>query len=341
MSLINNSKRYSRVILFLFAILFACKKQDDSLDSLAKAISGYTSSYVEKGSALRINGIAYNDTTIAYRGFPVSLSAAAGSETVVKATIDTTLIAAYNAMYGEKNRMFDSTAFKLSNNGEYHIKTNQVTSADSLYVLLKSATKLVDSAVYLIPVRLTATNGAGVANSIVFFKMFISSTSVDGYIFSGYAFNTTAYPYPYSGSNGSKTFFLTLNKDANGQVIGGPDLVKFNVFLRTRFALKDLNAYAAIDISDSSIKALTTSYYNYVRFPEGTYELVKNKVTVPANGYFSSDSLSIRLSHYEKFQSGVYYLMGIKLVSEPSDIYSMPPMKSTASYGFIHLYINN
>lgn len=335
---LNNNRIYTWIAVVICATLFACSKKDSDLDNLARSISTYTFSYIEKGSATRINGIAYSDTTLSYRGFPVSLSAAAAGETVVKAVIDTTLIPMYNSLYGEKNRMFDSTAFKLSHNGEYHIPANQVTSPDSLYVLLKSATRLADSAVYLIPVRLTATNGAGVVNSIVFFKMFISSTSVDAYIYGGYAFNTT-YGYPYTGNNGSKTFYLTLSRDGNGQVVGGPDVVKLNAFLRIPFALKDLNAYGAIDVSDSSVAALS-GYYKYVRFPEGTYELTKNKITVPAKAYFSRDSLSVNISHYEKFQSGVYYLLGVKLVSDPTDIYSIPPMKSTASYAFISMYIN-
>lgn len=323
-------------LLLAVAGVVACKKNNDSPENeLAKALSTYTYSYVEQGSAVRLHGIAYNDTTLKYRGFPVSLSAAAGSETVVTATIDTTLIATYNSLYHETNPLFNSSAFKLSFNGSYTIKANELTATDSLYVLLKSATTLTDSAVYLIPVRLTAKNGASLVNTIVFFKMYVTSTSIDAYLNGGY---TDTYNY-FLTWNGSATCTYFNQRDADGNFSSTGDVVRISTFLRTKFPSADLHAYAVLDLSDSVINAFgTATGYTYKPFPAGTYELVKSSVTVPANANLSKDSLVLNLSHYEKFENGTYYLLGIKMVQSPDDVYSIPPMNSTASWAFIRMY---
>jgi hypothetical protein len=327
----------NKVLFILFSIfIISCKKNDDSaLNNLAKEVSHYTVSYVEKGSAIRLNGITYKDTTLYYKGVAVNLSGTTNQETVVSAVIDTSLIQGYNTLYSESNPTFDTTAFKISNNGEFRIKANESSSSDSLYVLLKSATSLKDSAVYLIPVRLTTNNGAKLTTTVIFFKMFIATSSMSAYINGGSAFN---YNYPYT-RYGSLCFYYSFQRDENNHVVG-PDSVKLSAFLGTPF-FKDLNVYGALDVSDSLINAYnTTTGYNYVAFPEGTYELSKNVAQIPATKYFTKDSLTVKITHYDQFIPGTYYVLGIKLVSSPTDIYSIPPMKSSYSYAYISMYIN-
>ncbi len=325
--------KYSTLILLI--VLFACKKEDDPLTALARELGAYKYSYIETGNAIRLNGLTSGDTTLSYRGFPVSLTGTASGETIVTATIDTSLVASYNTLYHESNPAIGVNTFRPSFNGTYRVAANETTAADSLYILLNDASNLEDSTIYLIPVRLTANNGAKVATTVVFFKMMVTITAVDLYVNGGSAFDYTS---PYA-RNGSQYWGLYLSKDADGKVIG-PSSLKISVATGARFAASELHAYAVTDVSDSLISAFSAAAYNtYVPFPEGTYSLTKTTATVDANNLYSRDSLTISFNNYDAFQAGKFYLMGVKLVAGQDDALSAPPRQGAASYALFSFYI--
>lgn len=325
--------KYSAIILLLF--LFSCHKQDDELTALARELGSYKYSYIETGSAIRLNGVTSGDTTLTYRGFPVALTGNSSGETVVTATIDTSLIASYNTLYHESNPAIDVNAFRPSFNGTYRIAANETTAADSLYILLNDATKLADSTIYLIPVRLAANNGGKVTTAVVFFKMMVTITNVELYVNGGSAFGYTS---PYA-RNGSQYWGLYLSKDGSGKVTG-PSSLNISVAASARFSASELHAYAVTDVSDSLITAFSAAAYNtYQRFPEGTYSLTKAGATVPAKALYSTDSLTISFSNYDAFKPGVFYLMGVRLVTNQQDALSAPAKKGAAAYALFSFYI--
>lgn len=333
--MINNKIWY--LIVFLFSLsAVSCKKNDSALDNLAKDLSHYTSSYVEKGSAMRLNGNTYNDTTLTFFGVPVTLSGTSNQEVIVHAAIDTTLIQSYNTMYGESNPLFTASSFKVSFNGEFHVKAGALASTDSLYVLLKSASKLTDSTTYLIPVRLTTDNGVKVKTSVVFFKMFVTTTAISAYINgSSYFGYNSGYNY-----NGSIFYNMWLPNDGTGHSVG-PDYAKFSAFCTTPVSSMALNVHGIIDDSDSLRNAYSTAsgYYHFQPFPPGSYEMTKSVALLPAGKYLTSDSLEIRITHYELFQPNVNYLLGVRLVGDPTDPYGMPPRNDASSVAYIGVYI--
>ncbi|BAV07540.1 protein of unknown function [Filimonas lacunae] len=325
------SHTYALLLVLVAAVtVFACKKEDDALTSLARELSNYKFSYVQSGSAVRLNGIAYEDTTLTYRGFAVSLTGAASHEVVVDAVIDPSLVASYNALYSESNPSFDTSSFKVSYNGVFTIAANATTATDSLFIKLKSATRLKDSTTYLVPVRLTARTGEQVATSIVFFKFFVAATSVDVYMNGADYFS---YYWAYNRS-GSLYYPIYFTRDENGKITG-PESLSFSSFARTRLKSQEMHVYAVTNVSDSLIKAFSASTgYSYQAFPAGTYSLAKNKATIPANAYLSSDSVKVNFTNYEAFETGKYYLLGLQIVREPTDALSAPPAATTSFNGF-------
>lgn len=320
-----------------FVGFVACKKNNDSPENaLAKELSNYSASYWQRAYAIKLNGIAYGDSTVSYRGFPVSLSQPAAQEMEVKAAIDTSLIDAYNALYNEKNPKFDTAAFSLSFGGKYRIAADSTTSADSLYIRLKSATKLADSTVFLIPVRLTANNGATVKTSIVFFKMFVAPAYIDAYINNG---TSPGFASPYN-RYGSLFFSYVLSKDANGNLVV-PAIARMSAFARQRFPMGSLHVYGGFDISDSLVQAVSKNTgLSYKPFPTGTYRMIKEMATIAPNTYVSADSLTVGLQNYDAFSKGTYYLLGVKIISKKEDVFSAPPINQTSSYAMISVYIN-
>lgn len=326
-------KRFTVAILLL--LLVACTKKDDALTELARELGSYKYSYIETGSAIRLNGVTSGETTLNYRGFPVSLTGTASGETIVTATIDTSLIASYNTLYNESNPAIDADAFLPSFNGNYRLAANESTAADSLYILLNNAAKLTDSTLYLIPVRLTANNGGKVATTVVFFKMMVTITAVDLYVNGGSGFG---YSTPYT-RNGSQYWGLYLSKDSSGQVIG-PASLNISVAAGVRYAVDELHAYAVTDVSDSLITAFSAATYTtYERFPEGTYAITKSGATIAPNTLYSKDSLTVSFNNYSAFKAGTFYLMGVKLVADANDALSAPPRKGTTSYALFSFYI--
>jgi hypothetical protein len=329
----SKTKILSAVILFL--TLFSCNKKDDALTALARELGSYKFSYIETGSAIRLNGATSGNTTLTYRGFPVSLTGSAGGETVVTATIDTSLVASYNTLYNESNPAIDAKAFVPSFNGTYRIAAGETTASDSLYVMLNDASGLTDSTLYLVPVRLTANNGGKVATTVVFFKMMVTITAVDLYINGGASFG---YTYPYA-RNGSQYWNFYLSTDADGNVIG-PASLNISVAAGVRYPDSDLHAYAVTDVSDSLITAFSTAAYTtYERFPEGTYSITKANANVVANTLYSKDSLTVSFSNYAAFKAGTFYLLGVRLVTDQQDPLSAPTRNGAASYALFSFYI--
>ncbi|MBP1652972.1 MAG: hypothetical protein H6Q26_3129 [Bacteroidetes bacterium] len=326
-------KRYGVAILLL--ILVSCTKKDDALTELARELGSYKYSYIETGNAIILNGVTSGETTLTYRGFPVSLTGNASGETVVTATIDTSLVASYNTLYNETNPSISATAFLPSFNGSYRIAAGENTATDSLYITLNDASKLKDNTLYLVPVRLTANNGGQLSTSIVFFKMMVTLTAVDLYINGGGSFD---YTYPYA-RNGSQYWGFYLSTDDSGQPIG-PASLNISVAAGVRYPFDELHAYAVTDVSDSLITAFSAAAYTtYEKFPEGTYAITKSSATVAPNTLYSKDSLTVSFSNYSAFKPGTFYLMGVKLVTDPNDPLSAPARKGVTSYALFSFYI--
>ncbi|WP_440133921.1 DUF1735 domain-containing protein [Chitinophaga sancti] len=331
----SDNKSAIYIALILIIVQFSCKKEDDPLTALARELGSYKYSYIETGSAIRLNGATSGNTTLTYRGFPVSLAGSASGETVVTATIDTSLIAAYNTLYNESNPSIDTKAFRPSFNGTFRIAANEKTAADSLYILLNDASGLENNTLYLVPVRLSANNGGKVATSVVFFKMMVTITAVDLYVNGGAAFE---YTYPYA-RNGSQYWGFYLSQDEAGNVIG-PSSLDISIAAGVRFPAGELHAYAVTDVSDSLINAFSAAAYtSYERFPEGTYSLTKASAVVAANTLNSSDSLKLSFSNYSAFKPGTFYLMGVKLVADQQDPLSAPPRNGAGAYALFSFYI--
>lgn len=330
-------KRGSFLLLGLLHLLvLSCNKQSLSPeDRLSDDLSKAPNSYVESGTGIFLNGTAYSAQTDNYIGLPVGLVSNTSAGDSIFATVDTTLIATYNKLYGETNDLYPKKSFTVSHNGAFYVSPQSSYSKDSLYVLLNDANNLQNGKTYLVPVTLSARSGSQLKYKVVFFKMTINKKDIVAGIYGG---STYSYYAPYKISN-ALLFTYYLSRDASGVPIA-PDVLKMNVSLNAVFAAKDLYISGVPDKSDSLVKAYSALRgWAFQPFPDSTFQMVHDQVTIPKGALYSSDSLSVHIMNLKKFQTSTYYVLGIRLRKLPDPLTGVPAATDGSEVAYISFYI--
>jgi len=342
----NNIKAFSilkryKILIFaglLLGSIAACKK--DSPTGLEAAISAKLSnssmvSYIQKGSMTTFNGTTYNYIT-SYVGVPVSLKSAASTNDTIVASVDTSLVTAYNQLYLENNPGIPKSAFKISHNGSFAINNGASQAKDSLYVTLNDASKLKSNTTYLIPIQLQAKHGSELRYSLFFIKMTVTIGQLTSRMDNGNTWSSSSVPY---WRNGSMFILYLPSSDSKGVMIG-PDSVRFGVTLNTAFNPSNVKVDAVVAVDDSTITAYSKKFSTtFLAFPADTYELRRSSTTVPANSVKSRDSLSVVIKNKEKFSRFTWYLMGLKIKKAADNPLSVPPVASDSSRAFISFFV--
>lgn len=310
-----------RTVIVMAGVLVvaACRKSVDSeYDKLSKEMSGTLVSYVESGNAFLFNGYNYAFTPD-YVGVPVKLNSAAGAADTVFATVDTSLVATYNAMFNENNPMIPSGAFVASHNGAYPVAAGAIQSPDSLYAMLKDGTGLKDSITYLVPIRLHDKNGVGIQPSVMFFKMLVTFTNMSVKIGGG-----TGYPFYFYGG----MYFSSLLYIPSTGVVTPPAKIKIGVQLSARYPLSDLYVDAQAYNDAATVSAVSSSYSPW---PDDTYSLANTHIRIPANSLYGEDSIEVSIQNYSSFVLFKSYMTVVKLKPYASDSLSVPLAKDSTS----------
>lgn len=325
---------------FLLLVIESCKKDDYSmLDDIQNA-ADYSSSQVGKANAIVIQGVSYGDTTTAIPSVPIFLNRAESHNVTIKAEIDTSLIASYNQMYSTQYNLISSAAFKLGNNS-IEIPAGQTQSTDSFRIYLQSAALLnVGVAPYLIPLRLTSSDGS-LQKSIAFVKMNVTVSQIFGNINGGGSWydggvygSTTTLDNKYL-----YTYILTKNFD---QPIIAPDSLAFTAGLTSSLQMHSLVVNAELTNDASIIQAYNDVNGSHVLpFPDGTFDFYKDSAVVPANYTSLYNGLALRFKNYDLFNSNDTFLLAMRPISKKSPYNVEPDTASRFKYSYIKLKINH
>lgn len=324
-------------MLLVLSLLMSCKK--DKLTDLEASISEKLAnssmvSYIQKGSMTTFNGITYNYVT-SYVGVPVSLKKSAGTNDTIIASVDTTMVAAYNQLYLEKNPNIPKNAFKISHNGSFAINNGSSQAADSLYVTLNDASKLKSNTTYLIPIQLQAKHGSQLRYSLFFIKMTVTIGDLKARMGFSNKWGTSS---PYWNYGSSFILFLP-SSDANGVMIG-PDSVRFGVTMNTAFNPSNIKVDAVVANDDSTINAFSVkARTTYKPFPADTYELKRSSVNVLAKSLVGKDSLSVLIKNKAKFTRFTWYLLGLKIKRAADNPLSVPAVTSDSCRAYISFFV--
>ncbi|MDE1192980.1 MAG: hypothetical protein PW786_12680 [Arachidicoccus sp.] len=295
----------------IFSIaLIACKKDtNNDLDLLSSSSSGIIASYVENASQYSVDSIEYN-LTPDYIGIPIQLDKGAEDGDTVFAKVDPSLVESYNKLYQETNHSIPDSAFGASHGGVFPIGKGATQSKDSLYAILKDASNLVDSFVYLVPIRLSEKKSSGLKTSIVFFKMKVRKYG---------ALSAMVNPSNLIAYKGGYLMSEFFSSNADGTV---PELtsIKIGVMLNQPFTGgHDLKVSAVVHNDDSTIQA----FGNYLSFPNA-FTVVKSEVVIPAGSLYSKDSIEIEVNSDAKFVKYKSTLMIVELMESQDKDYAIP-----------------
>lgn len=165
------------LLLLVCSGFYACKKDKGSSNDVAKNIAAY--SFLPFNNAkvyIPLNlGVPSNDNS----GFPVLLKKAAGSDTEVTATIDTSdgLVREFDKLYAVTSPLLTPGLFKVSGSGKVTVKAGQTQSLDSIKIELDKPVGLKTGVYkYVVPLRLTST--AALASDIMFIRFVITVIDV-------------------------------------------------------------------------------------------------------------------------------------------------------------------
>lgn len=310
--------KYVFIASFFSMVLFGCKKDTaNSLEALAQSMSGPVSSYVETGNQYSVNGILYH-VTPSFVGLPVKLNKSAETEDTVFAEVMPSLVDTYNQLFTENNVAIPDSAFGVSHNGVFPVAAGATQTVDSLYAVLNDASQLVDSGVYLVPVRLTEKKSAGLQSSVVFFKMKIRkygelSAMVD-----------VTKPYDGLTLNAWKGGYLRSNFfQAIDGIVPGFTKIKLGVKLNLPFTGgHDLKVSSKVYNDSATIQSFVGT--GYLPYPDNTLTVVKSEVTIPAGSLYSQDSIEIAINPQTQYVKYKSYMFIIELEESSDPAYAVP-----------------
>lgn len=291
-------------------------------------------SYIQKGSMTTFNGMTYNYIT-SYVGVPITLKNAAKSADTITASVDTTLVSAYNQLYLEKNPDIPQGAFKIAHNGKFPINNGSSQASDSLYVTLNDASKLKNNTTYLIPIQLKVKNNSELRYSLFFIKMTVTIGQLTARMALGNKWGTST---PF-WRNSTQFLQYLPSSDAKG-VMMGPDSVRFGVTLNTAFNPANVKVDAVVAVDDSTITAYSKIFgTTYKAWPENTYELRRSSVTVKTKNQTGADSLCLVIKNKEKFTRFTWYLLGLKIKRAANNPLSVPAVRSDSCRAFVSFFV--
>ncbi|BAV07357.1 protein of unknown function [Filimonas lacunae] len=316
---------YKRIFLLLFvSALFwvaACRKDKPSdFDALSGAMAGLHASYYEHAVAVLLNDSFFHVTN-SYTNIPVKLTAAASVNDTVYAVVDTALITSYNSMFSENNPIIPANAFVASNNGKFAIAAGHAESVDSLHVQLNNATQLKDSAIYLVPVRLSGKSGISLQPSVIFYKVQVTFQTLKAKMTGGsnnpFIFNRVWFFSPS----------VRINSDGS---VTGPGVIKIAVGLNAPFPFADVYVNAGVYNDTTTLYEFSRYYTPY---PDNSFSIANKRIRIPANSLKGVDSIELTLSNFASLKKYTSYLLAVKLTSETGSVYSVPVSKdSSAAY---------
>ena len=313
---------------FMLVLFGSCSKDESPLDVLAKEMGDLPNSYMERAVQLELGGNYYS-VTEEYRGIPIRLKEKASQEIIVEGAVDVSLVATYNNTFSEKNESLPEGAFKLSHDGKYTVNAQQAIATDSLHVLLADGSKLADSTVYLVPVRLKTQDKAQLVTSVVFFKVFVTKAPLQARLTGGLLAETT----PTLGPLGYDIFATIKYDDFMAK---DTYTLQVPVSLTRAFTFKDVHIKAKL-YSNSEVVS-QYSKWNSV-FPQGTLILKTGSVTVPAGKLSTEDKMEVSFSNKEKLSKFTSYTMLLTIESDNEDPVSVSPINNELKNIYVTVFL--
>ncbi len=314
------------LLVIITSLSMACKKSDDGglKDTYAYVSPGSSSYNVLSGSNISLVRNTVLSST--YSAFPVLLTRPFSHDVQITAKIDTGLVRIYDSIYNDVTSLRPPDgAFMLSNNGKVTIKAGQISSQDSLKVVLSDVSKIPAATnTYIIPVVLNATdNGIPLSDTRQIMYVKVSVTSVQAGIRS--LNNTNVVDVILNNINGVNTGTNTIYLRG---VLNKAISQKVTVTVKNNNEL--INAYN------------TANGTNYLAFPTGSFQLSKPNATIPENATISADSITVMLTDLNAFTtSGKNYILPVQVVDDANA--SSPVIDTTKNivYVRVNVSINN
>ena len=315
-------------LYLLLLTLFSCSK-DKQLDmDILKAKITNSISYVLGGNVVTLNNTNYNFTNV-HIGVAIALSEQTKSADTITAVVDPSLVAAYNNEHQETNAALPDGSFGVTHDGVFPVAASASAATDSLYVLLKDGTSLKNGSVYLVPVRLTAKNGAKLKFSTYYFKMRVTIGALK-VMMNG----VTTY-------KGSIVTRIVNGGAYNVTYIGSfPDSLKFSVKTNSIFPAHDLIVEASVLTSTQTDSLSKAKGFGALSYPADTYTLSKPLANVGTKSQVSTDSIVVKFRNKESFKTLTYYLFSLKLKHYKGTEYGVPPvLTNDSSSVYIRLFL--
>ncbi|HVI43935.1 MAG TPA: DUF1735 domain-containing protein [Chitinophaga sp.] len=282
----------------LVLLLGSCKKDNDAAtqNQVIYTVPGSAAYNITESRFTLSRGVILASLNT---GFPVALTRAAGSGIQVSARIDTSQLAVYDSTYRTVSNRFATEAFSLQNNGHVTIAQGALQSADSVKVTVGDASKIDFTKNYVIPVTLTSSgNNVPLSSnrSVMFIRVFFT--------------NVTA---SLQGAAANRTIPVVINRTPGGDVVT-PAMTAFN-------AAVNVPGGSNLTVTIINDNALVSSFNSkngtaYQAFPDGSFRLVKNSVTISAGKSASADSFQLQVTTPASFATGKSYLLPLKIKDE-------------------------
>lgn len=280
----------------LFFLLSSCSKEQVDTENLTIYLPAGSLNY-NSGAASYVTA-RNNVLAGAGTAFPILLTRAVDRDVQVVATIDTTLLAAYDKTNNTVSTRFPLGAFVLENNGQVRIPTGELRSADSLRIGLGQVSGLDFSKAYIVPIRLSSTDS----------NLPLSTNRQVMYLRVTFNPITTQ----LNGTPTNRLVPLIINRTPNGDVISG----NLNLTAGLNTAFGQALTVALRDRQDLLAGYNQANQTNYVAFPANSFAFSPASVSIASGSLNATTPFALALRNTTSFVPGRSYLLPVGIVDE-------------------------
>lgn len=296
--------RYLKLVWFAFVASLlmtqvSCKKETGpSLNELYVYLSPGSMAYNVTGTD-SVNILEAGVTKNEWVAFPVFISRPFNRDVVVTAKIDPSLVSYYDTISnstGAPSPVLNPGSVALANEGKVVIKAGNLSSDDSIRVLVKDPSLLKTGALtHIVPVVLEAASEnvpVSLNRRLMFLKLYgkIMSAGISS----------------FGNSN-----IIRDSAAKSGSSFGGNTLFYVKGILVDKVSGNQTVQIEANNALVPGYGSLTKS--SYFEFPANTYQLQKPNATIPAGATASSDSAIIGVTNLNSFEMGKEYLLPLQI----------------------------
>ncbi|MFD1770424.1 BT_3987 domain-containing protein [Sphingobacterium suaedae] len=230
--------------------------------------------------------------------FPVLLTRAFDQEVQVTATIDTSLLSAYDLANKTQSPVFPAGAFVLENNGQVRIPAGQERSVDSLRITLGEAGELDFSKQYVVPIRLASTNSS----------LPLSSNRQVMYLRVTFNRITTQ----LNGVPANRIVPIVINRTPTGDVVSG----QLNLTAGVNTAFGQALTVALRERPDLLARYNEMNQTTYAAFPANSFAVSPASVSIASGNLNAAAPFAIALQNTSAFVPGRSYLLPFGIADE-------------------------